>query len=208
MEVPRVEGGSAVWEFDAQAYGPDVAALLEGAELPELGPGSPRTGERPLLQALDDSTVLGGRAVRDASMAACCRSGLWLLHDFLDDSHRISQSIGTASGSFWHGIMHRREPDYSNAKYWFRRVGTHPTFPTLREASQSLARVEPNLDSRAAFLAEQTEWDPAAFVDLCRQVAAGGCGAESLARRVSLLEWQILFDYCWRHAAGEGSDGG
>lgn len=200
-------------EFDARAYGPAVASLVEGVGPPELGPGRPRTAELERLRALDDATLLDGRPVRDASMAACCRSGLWLLHDFLDESHQISQSIGTASGSFWHGIMHRREPDYSNAKYWFRRVGAHPTFPTLRDAARAAARDEPNddpgtADSRTAFLAEQESWDPFAFVDLCRQVASGGGGAEWLARRVAQLEWQILFDYCWKQAAGTGSDGG
>ena len=53
-------------------------------------------------------------------MAACCLAGVWLLHDYLDESHTISQRIDTPSGSFWHGIMHRREGDFSNAKYWFR----------------------------------------------------------------------------------------
>ena len=45
-------------------------------------------------------------------MAACCLCGLWLLHDFLDESHSLSQEITTDTGSYWHGIMHRREPDY------------------------------------------------------------------------------------------------
>ena len=64
-------------------------------------------------------------------MALACMAGLWLRHDFLDESHRISQDLENPSGSYWHGIMHRRELDFSNAKYWFRRVGMHRVFEPL-----------------------------------------------------------------------------
>ena len=64
-------------------------------------------------------------------MAEGCLAGLWLLYDFLDESHTISQSLDTLEGSYWHGIMHRREPDYENAKYWFRRVPVHPIHAEL-----------------------------------------------------------------------------
>jgi hypothetical protein len=52
------------------------------------------------------------------------RAGLWLYVDELDRSHRVSQSIESHAGAYWHGIMHRREGDFSNAKYWFRRSGS------------------------------------------------------------------------------------
>jgi hypothetical protein len=51
------------------------------------------------------------------------QAGIWLYVDDLDRSHRISQNIHTPEGSYWHGIMHRREGDFSNAKYWFRLAG-------------------------------------------------------------------------------------
>ena len=65
----------------------------------------------------------------------CVESGLLLLWDFLDDSHEISQTMegkgSPRTADYWHGIMHRREPDAGNASYWFRRVGPHPAFDHL-----------------------------------------------------------------------------
>ena len=47
-------------------------------------------------------------------------AGIWLYVDDLDRSHTISQSLDTVEGSLWHAIMHRRESDFSNSKYWLR----------------------------------------------------------------------------------------
>src|SRR5688572_23215464 len=74
---------------------------------------------------------------RDALLA-----GLWLWHDFLDESHAISQVITSATGSFWHAIMHRREGDFSNAKYWYARCRNHPA---LSEIGARVAELGPEL---------------------------------------------------------------
>jgi hypothetical protein len=58
--------------------------------------------------------------------ASSLLSGLWLWHDFLDESHGISQSIHSATGSYWHAVMHRREGDFGNSKYWYARCKNHP----------------------------------------------------------------------------------
>jgi hypothetical protein len=135
-------------------------------------------------------------------MIDACISALWLYHDYLDRSHTISQSIETPTGSYWHGIMHRREPDASNAKYWFRWVGDHPIFEPLWSQSQQLAEEE-GAHGAAAFLATQGEWDPLSFIDLAESARTGAESQHAtLCRRIQLAEWQLLFDFCHDQALG------
>jgi hypothetical protein len=179
--------------FDAKAYGSAIAKLL-GERLMALGPGSPNEPVRQELEALDAEGRFLGRTVYDHSMSEACRAALWLYHDFLNQSHHISQQITAPTGSYWHGIMHRREPDYDNSRYWFRRVGVHPTFGALAEAA---ARILPELDKR--------RWDPFRFIDLCAQHNGSGSVMEDRCRRVQLAEWRLLFDYCFRTAIDKKS---
>lgn len=185
-----------MFTFDPTAYGPIVADLYEPGRLPELGPGRPDSKMRARFESVTIRELFGKHAVRDQSMASCCLAALWLYHDFLDESHEISQTIQTTSGSYWHGIMHRREPDYGNSKYWFRRVGKHPIFEPLRAAAVQIVQ-SATLDRSAAFLAEQPAWDPFAFVDLCEAAASGRASCELLCRRIQQAEWDLLFDYCY-----------
>lgn len=178
---------------EVQAYSPALDALLIERRLSPLGPGSANFAAEPLLRKLTVDNAFAPHIVRDRGMAACCLAGIWLYHDFLDESHRLSQEIETASGSYWHGIMHRREPDYANAKYWFRRVGCHEIFADLQREAAELARGE-----SAAFLTKQQRWDPFAFIDLCERSRPGD--EEKLCREIQAREWELLFAYCFRHA--------
>lgn len=187
--------------FDPSAYGPVIAELLKDSRLNPLGPGSPNEHARKQLDALTPERVFAHATIGDADMARACCAGLWLYHDFLDESHAISQKIETPTGSYWHGIMHRREPDYSNSKYWFRRVGEHPVFEPLRADAHEAAQ-SADLDGPAAFLATQAAWDPFAFVELCQACAAGRSASEMLCRQIQQREWELLFDFSFRQAVG------
>lgn len=118
-------------------------------------------------------------------------AGLYLYFSSLDDAHSIAQDLNTPEGSFWHGIMHRQEPDPSNAAYWFRQVGRHPLFPVLREEARLLG-----FDAGS-------QWDPFEFIEFCESARVRpGSDEERLAMRVQLVEWQLLFDYCARGTGG------
>lgn len=183
--------------FDPRKYGPAVAELLSEERIPPLGPGSPNMTVRGKLAALTPESIVAGR-ISNRSMADACRSALWLYHDFLDESHTISQGIETTTGSYWHGIMHRREPDFGNSKYWFRRVGEHPIFADLAAGAARLAAETEGLKA-ATWLRDIRVWDPFRFIDLCSAVYRQSGPDHDLCRRVSLLEWQLLFDYSYRN---------
>ena len=171
--------------FDPHDYGDAFAQLIPVDRVMPLDAGRPDSATRRALHALTLEDAFAKVTVADRDMARCCLSAVWLLHDFLDESHAISQGIGSTSGSYWHGIMHRREGDFSNAKYWFHRVGDHPVYAQLM-----------SVDDGA--------WDADRFVDDCQRALRGVDTARiAVLREVQQREWQALFDFCYRAAVGQ-----
>ncbi|MEX2113927.1 MAG: hypothetical protein WD845_12125 [Pirellulales bacterium] len=180
-------------------YSAAIAPLVEAERPSDLGPGRPEMTMRPTLAALDPQTIAAPHAVNDAEMARACLAGLWLRYNFLNESHAISQDLESPTGSYWHGIMHRREPDFGNAKYWFRRVGKHPVYEPLCAAARELAATS-GAGPAAEMLADQAEWNPLAFVDLCQQAIDEPSPLNTLCRNIQQREWRLLFDYCYARA--------
>lgn len=95
------------------------------------------------------------------------QAAAWLYLDDLDRSHAISQSIDGPVGAYWHGIMHRREGDFWNSKYWLRQArGVDLDIP---------------------------DYEPSKFVDQVE--AAGGSNPAELVD-MQRREWMALFTYC------------
>ncbi len=102
-------------------------------------------GNDPARQKLDrlTATDLLVRPAKRPDVADALLAGLWLWHDWLDQSHTLSQSISSSTGSFWHAIMHRREGDFSNSKYWYAKCGGHAAHARfLASAADLLNRPE------------------------------------------------------------------
>jgi hypothetical protein len=168
-------------------------ALIATADPPSLGPQRRpgTTDELDLGRKLDG--FFNSHQV-SARVQPLLRSAALLWHDHLDASHAISQSIETRDGSWLHGIMHRREPDYGNAKYWFRRVGQHDAFPKLAKRVAELLHHDGH--ELAERLIENGEWMPLAFVDECERAALRSNAALTAAlREIQSAEFDSLFDH-------------
>jgi len=140
--------------------------------------------------------------------ALALKAGLHLWNGSLDRSHAIAQDIETATGSYWHGIMHRMEGDYGNAKYWFRLVGSHPAMASLPDALRSALReaeaggASASISGNAAgerlqAAAGKPTWDPYGFIDAV-MAAERGQGSEAvrmLLEKVQHAELALLAVY-------------
>lgn len=146
----------------AEAVAPLFQALPLDQAMPHLIGSHPQPAH--ILDTLH--TTLQHPAIAQRPELA---SALWLYVDDLDRSHTISQGIEDTTGSYWHGIMHRREGDFSNSHYWMRRAARHPLL-------QSNPEINPD--------------------DLVDSVAAarGKDLPELVARQRE--EWKTLFEWC------------
>jgi len=170
----------------------EIKQLLITAGPAELGPG-PRAGvlSEAVLNSKLDSLL--GKTKLTSTQQQLIRSLVLLWHDHLDASHAISQGIENADGSFVHAIMHRREPDAWNSKYWWRRVGNHPAFREIgRRVSKLLAGEKSDLGKRLVPGGEG-EWDAAAFVDVCD--SAKDKSLIQTLREIQRIETEVLLEH-------------
>jgi hypothetical protein len=178
--------------FDPGAYGEGVRALLalgdNGARLLPLVFASSASAIAPETLRRASAQDLFGRSAAPREALG----GLWVYFEDFDRAHGIVQDLSSAEASYWHAIVHRREPDPGNASYWFRRVGDHPIFPLLGQGALELQERQGK-----RWLVAGPRWNPNAFTDLTEEARSiPGSEKEVFARQVQLLEWQLLFDYC------------
>jgi hypothetical protein len=196
-------------------YSSTIASIVQKLEtrasLPPLTPREEWDSELTYrIKNISLETLFDGQSIEDSTMGHATQSGLLLWNDALDVSHTISQDIESKTGSYWHGIMHRREPDYSNAKYWFGRVGVHPTFPSLRERALVLLQSGSTESDSLADYAEAVEktegWDAFRFVDWC-QAADGDRSTpepvKAFLQAVQVEEIKLLLNYSYQHALAQ-----
>nr|ADI18496.1 hypothetical protein [uncultured Verrucomicrobiales bacterium HF4000_13K17] len=159
-------------------------AIFNTPSPPGLGPER-RADALPLSELENDLESAISQSGVSGDNADLIRSAALLWHDHLDASHTLSQDIRSNDGSFLHGIMHRREPDYPNAKYWFNRVGVHDAFPKLFDRAKIML-----IGTSLSQLVED-EWDPFAVVDSVSQADLAS-KEYKLLQKVQKIEFEVL----------------
>jgi hypothetical protein len=178
-------------KFNPEAYGSTVAAIFEMAEggerlMPLVAGARVSDRARGHIRAAGAGKLFPGSRAPEAAVA-----GLYLYCGCWEEAHETAQAIATPEGSYWHGIVHRQEPDAWNSAYWCRQIGRHAVYPALREAALALG-----MQVGAA-------WNPEAFIELCERAREQpGSDVERLALEVQRAEWQLLFHYCAEHLGG------
>ena len=148
-------------------------------QLPPLAPYHPGRGQNWIYDELCSIPIerLVG-PIQSKTDATAVRAGILQVNDYLDESHNNSQSVEgrgrNNAGDYWHAIMHRREPDYWNSKYWFRRVGQQSVFSELADRAASILESceSPAAASWQVQLGAPDHWDSMVFVDFCEHCAS------------------------------------
>jgi hypothetical protein len=193
--------GKLVEPTGGTSYLPDMAdetglesimRLLASGGLPELGPG-PRKTVLPHHELEASLTGILSKCSLGSLNTNLIRALVLLWHDRLDAAHGIAQGIENADGSFIHGIVHRREPDFSNARYWFGRTGNHPCFPEIASKVAKLLDSSGRSDLKSR-LVINGKWDSFTFVDLCQEASRGLSSSPEveLLRRIQGIESEVL----------------
>ena len=174
-------------------YGDFIDRLFIHEELlRKLIPSEPTNTELLLrVRAVEDAALSGGRTIGDPGSFELVRGALFYALDALNEAHAFFQDAPGGLGSYWHGMLHRREGDFDNARYWFRRAGELPCFGDLHRAASAFS----------ADMAKQANWDPYLLTGECEQARFGA--EESVAELVRLqrVEFDGVFDYTWRQSA-------
>ncbi|KAN0063923.1 hypothetical protein ACQY0O_003529 [Thecaphora frezii] len=114
----------------------------------------------------------------------CVLGILHLLNDDLVSAHEVVQNDeGNASSDYIHSILHRREADYWNSKWWLGQF-RHPVVPSLYEAEDY----------------EEATRRAKRFVDEVEGLVGGGagkgattaCGATRKMEQLKKVQWREM----------------
>lgn len=159
----------------------DLWSLIDTAGLAALDRG-PRAGvtAAATLRQVTAERLRGW--LPEAHDAALSLALLW--HDDLDGAHELCQAHeGHAECDYVHALLHRREGDFANAKYWFREVGQHPVYAVAAKAAAELGQPGVLADG---------QWRPAAMVDACARALSLPLAQRSVLMQLQAAEFRAL----------------
>ncbi len=129
------------------------------------------------------------------------QGALYLTFDCFEEAHNAANDHeGTVAGNWIHAILHRREPDAGNSKYWYARVKSPAKVSEGigREALALLKKIPaPGLESLTRKVEKSKAWEPEVFVDLCEEFRKKEPQepAYKVLAALQEIEWKGLAEY-------------
>jgi hypothetical protein len=158
-------------------WSPELAGLLESFVVLQgllvRGPSASGANVENSLASLSPQQVgLSSKAFESGDWELFC-GGLLYAANALEKAHALFQENHSPEGAYWHGMLHRREGDFSNALYWVRRAGRVPGLAGLNGFS------------------------PSGFIADCEAAAARGTEPPDLLE-LQRCEWEAMLRWSWR----------
>lgn len=170
----------------------ELKSIVTTKDLPDLGPKR-RPETKPSDQLLNELDPLLGPGSISRRTRELLQGAALFWHDHLEAAHILVQEINAPEASLIHGMIHRREPDFTNSKYWFRRAGKHAIFPVIA------SKAAPLLSSRAPELTDKLlpngDWDPFAFVETCEMASRSPVSFRKELQQLQSIEFHALLEH-------------
>ena len=165
------------------SYSAFITDFLRRVQLPRLSAGEPL----PDKELIQQTTAAKEHEISRANgpQASCARGLLLLAAGDLDQAHRMVQEISTADAAYIHGVIHRIDDDFNNARYWFRRAGMHPAGADMYRRA---AVCSPTV-------ARCSTWDPIQVTDMVETSRTAGVSDE--LRAILTIEFEELLRSLW-----------
>jgi hypothetical protein len=206
--TPQIlEEDLAIWRTETQHIKPSlVASQIQHRFL------------KPYIDKTDTPTLFTEHHLVSDIHGHLVRNALYQKNDDLDAAHQICQSVGEGSSlpeiSYWHGIIHRREPDINNARNWFQRAQNLAANDALYRAAYShLQRAIQMPDYGEAretalqflrHLQTQDTWDALYFLNLCASCLQNkDPNLQKLLEDLQTIEFKTLFHWTFQKATGQ-----
>jgi hypothetical protein len=126
METRRQSKDRSKFEFFSMTHSAFLEQFLGKLQTPRVSLSQPeiQPGLVEELNRVSDLVLANGCGPR----VDCIRSLLLLQAGDFERSHSIVQAMSGSDPAYIHGMVHRVQGDFWNAKYWFRRSKKHPAF--------------------------------------------------------------------------------
>jgi hypothetical protein len=165
------------------SYPAFVSDILRNARSPRVSAQEPPPDKQLVkrIAAAEDREI----ATVDGPEAKCIRSLLLFLTGGLEQAHRIVQELSTTDAAYIHGMIHRIDDDFDNARYWFRRASMEAATAEMyrRAAANSLT------------VASHPLWDPILVTEMVETSRTNGVTDE--LRAVLRIEFEVLLQFLW-----------